>query len=232
MARRGLLACLIALSTALAWPGAAWPGAAAERPVVVELFTSQGCSSCPPADALLSTLADRPGVLALAFHVDYWNRLGWVDPFSGAWATARQNAYAALWGSGQVYTPQAVIDGSRDAVGSDQAALEAAIAAGPSGPSVPVTIAAAVDALQVTVGGTAPAGAVLWLVGFDDRHETPVRRGENAGRTLVDRNVVRSLTRLDGWTPGAAVTAARPAGDQAAVLLQAADGHILGAARL
>jgi len=78
----------------------------------------------------------------------------------------------------------------------------------------------------------APADAVLWLVGFDDRHETPVRRGENAGRTLVDRNVVRSLARLDGWSPGGTITAAKPEGDRTAVLLQAADGRILGAARL
>jgi hypothetical protein len=208
------------------------PALAAERPVVVELFTSQGCSSCPPADALLSTLADRPGVLALAFHVDYWNRLGWVDPFSGAWATARQNAYAAQWGADQIYTPQAVIDGATDAVGSDRSALEAAITAAKTDPSVPLAIAAAAGTLQVTVDAAAPAGAVLWLVGFDNRHETPVRRGENAGQTLVDRNVVRSLTRLDGWTPGGTVAAARPAGDQAAVLLQGPDGHILGAARL
>src|SRR5690349_22252182 len=107
---RPFLAGLLALAASSA------PSVAAERPVVVELFTSQGCSSCPPADALLSTLADRPDVLALAFHVDYWNRLGWVDPFSGAWATARQSAYAAQMGSDQIYTPQAVVDGGRDVV--------------------------------------------------------------------------------------------------------------------
>ena len=225
---RPLLGTALLAFTALV----AAPALAAERPVVVELFTSQGCSSCPPADALLSTLADRPGVLALAFHVDYWNRLGWVDPFSGAWATARQNAYAAQWGADQIYTPQAVIDGATDAVGSDRSALETAIAAAKADPSVPLAIAAAAGTLQVTVDAAAPAGAVLWLVGFDNRHETPVRRGENAGQTLVDRNVVRSLTRLDGWAPGGTVAAARPAGDQAAVLLQAPDGHILGAARL
>jgi len=200
--------------------------------VVVELFTSQGCSSCPPADALLATLADRPGVLPLAFHVDYWNRLGWVDPFSSPWATARQSAYAAQMGSSQVYTPQAVVDGGRDVVGSDRAALDSAIADARSDPSVPLTLTASDAALQVAVDPAAPADAVLWLVGFDDRHETPVRRGENAGRTLVDRNVVRSLTRLDGWTPGGTTAAARPAGDRTAVLLQAADGRILGAARL
>lgn len=223
---RRLVACLSILALQLQ------PAAAADRPVVVELFTSQGCSSCPPADALLSALADRPGVLALAFHVDYWNRLGWVDPFSGAWTTARQYAYAALWGTGQVYTPQAVIDGGRDAVGSDSAAMEEAIAAARSGPSVPVAItAAAAGAVRINVGAGAPADAVLWLVGFDDRHETPVRRGENTGRVLINRNVVRGLTRLDGWA-GGTVAAARPEGDRAAALLQAADGRILGAARL
>ena len=224
---RPLLAGLLALAAL-----SATPAVAAERPVVVELFTSQGCSSCPPADALLATLADRPEVLPLAFHVDYWNRLGWVDPFSSAWATARQGAYAAQMGSSQVYTPQAVVDGGRDVVGSNRAALDSAIAEARSGPSVPLTLTASDAALQVAVGPAAPADAVLWLVGFDDRHETPVRRGENAGRTLVDRNVVRSLTRLDGWTPGGTIAAARPEGDRAAVLLQAADGRILGAARL
>lgn len=224
---RSLLASLLALAV-LSAPAAV----AAERPVVVELFTSQGCSSCSPADALLAALADRPGVLPLAFHVDYWNRLGWTDPFSSAWATARQSAYAAQMGSSQVYTPQAVVDGGRDVVGSDREAMDSAIADARSDPSVPLALTASDSALQVAVDPAAPADAVLWLVGFDDRHETPVRRGENAGRTLVDRNVVRSLTRLDGWTPGGTVAAARPEGDRAAVLLQAADGRILGAARL
>lgn len=224
---RSLLTGLLA-ATALAVP----PAIAAERPVVVELFTSQGCSSCPPADALLSTLADRPEVLALAFHVDYWNRLGWTDPFSGPWATARQTAYAAQMGSSQIYTPQAVIDGRSDVVGSDREAMESAIAAARSERAVEVLLTTSESGLQVAVDPTAPTDAVLWLVGFDDRHDTPVRRGENAGRTLVDRNVVRSLTRLDGWSPGGTVAAARPEGDRTAVLLQAADGHILGAARL
>ncbi len=224
---RSLLTGLLA-ATALAVP----PAIAAERPVVVELFTSQGCSSCPPADALLSTLADRPEVLALAFHVDYWNRLGWTDPFSGPWATARQTAYAAQLGSDQIYTPQAVIDGRSDVVGSDHEAMEAAIAAARSEPAVTVVLTTSGSGLQVAVDPAAPTDAVLWLVGFDDRHDTPVRRGENAGKTLVDRNVVRSLTRLDGWSPGGTVATARPEGDRTAVLLQAADGHILGAARL
>lgn len=224
---RPRLASLLALAAL-----SAGPAVAAERPVVVELFTSQGCSSCPPADALLATLADRPEVLALAFHVDYWNRLGWTDPFSSVWATARQSAYATQMGSSQVYTPQAVVDGGRDVVGSDRAALDSAIADARRDPSVPLTLTASDAALQVAVDPAAPVDAVLWLVGFDDRHETSVLRGENAGHTLVDRNVVRSLARLDGWSPGGTIAAARPEGDRAAVLLQAADGRILGAARL
>jgi hypothetical protein len=151
---RSLLTGLLA-ATALAVP----PALAAERPVVVELFTSQGCSSCPPADALLSTLADRPDVLALAFHVDYWNRLGWTDPFSGPWATARQTAYAAQLGSDQVYTPQAVIDGRSDVVGSDREALEAAIATARTEPTVPVALTPSDSGLQVEADATAPADA-------------------------------------------------------------------------
>src|SRR5690242_10110461 len=103
------------------------PAAAGERPIVVELFTSEGCSSCPPADALLAELADRPDVLALSFHVDYWDRLGWKDPFSSPAATRRQQGYADLLGLATVYTPQIVVDGKWQAVGSDGAAVGRAL---------------------------------------------------------------------------------------------------------
>src|SRR5947207_9546964 len=103
------------------------PAQADERPVVAELFTSEGCSSCPPADALLAELAKRPDVLALSFHVDYWDRLGWKDPFSSRAATDRQNRYAKLLKLATVYTPQIVVDGRWEAVGSDRADVERAL---------------------------------------------------------------------------------------------------------
>ena len=103
------------------------PAQAGERPIVVELFTSEGCSSCPPADKLLAELANRPDILALSFHVDYWDRLGWKDPYSSHQATERQNRYATLLDLASVYTPQIVVDGKWQAVGSDRADIEQAL---------------------------------------------------------------------------------------------------------
>ncbi|MCJ2072624.1 DUF1223 domain-containing protein [Methylobacterium sp. J-030] len=222
------------VSVALALLGAALgPAAAAERPVVVELFTSQSCSSCPPAEAVIGRLAHQGGeVLPLAFHVTYWNHLNWRDPYALTAATARQDAYAARLG-GPSYTPQAVIDGTVGLVGSDEAAVRAAVArARAAGPGIPVALARQGDRLEVRVGAGAGAAQVL-LVGFDPSHTTRVLRGENAGRTLEQANVVRSIHDLGRWSGSAATfAAARPEGDTAAVLLQAADGRILGAARL
>jgi hypothetical protein len=222
------------VSIALALLGAALgPAAAAERPVVVELFTSQSCSSCPPAEALIGRLAHEGGdVLPLAFHVTYWNHLNWRDPYALTEATARQEAYAARLG-GPSYTPQAVIDGAVGLVGSDEAALREAVArARAAGPGIPVALTHEGEKLVARVGSGAGSAQVL-LVGFDPSHTTRVLRGENAGRTLEQANVVRAIQDLGRWSGGAATfAAARPAGDTAAVLLQAADGRIVGAARL
>jgi hypothetical protein len=201
------------------------------RPLVVELFTSEGCSSCPPADALLTELArTRADILPLAFHVTYWNSLGWRDPFSLDAATARQRAYGSLAG---VYTPQMVIEGRHDAIGSDRASVARALrAAAAKVEQVPLRLAQSGAEIAVDVGAASGAGRVL-LVGYDAQHRTHVGRGENAGLTLLESNVVRSLTVLGDWR-GEAIQLrhATPEGERMAVLLQAADGRILGAATL
>jgi hypothetical protein len=205
---------------------------AQEAPVVVELFTSQGCSSCPPADAFLTDLArQRSDVLPLAFHVTYWDYLGWKDPYSLDAATARQREYSRHLGEDGVYTPQMVVDGAKGFVGSSRAEGLSAIA-GAARKQVPVSVARDAGSLLIMVGAGAGRAQVL-LVGFDPAHETSVGRGENRGHTLLESNVVRSLTPIGAWS-GSAVTLRQipPAGDGFAVLLQAEDGRILGAARL
>ena len=216
---------------------ASLPSAAAERPTVVELFTSEGCSSCPPADALLAELAGRPEVLALSFHVDYWDRLGWKDPFSSPAATERQQRYAELLGLATVYTPQIVVDGQWQAVGSNRAEVQRAITAAQRNPSA-VPVALAVDRGRAKIelgagGGGPPAstpGSIL-LIGFDRRQVSAVARGENSGRTLAHADVVRSIDRLgqyDGRPKTVEAPVPSPA-ERLAVILQAADGRILGA---
>jgi hypothetical protein len=204
------------------------------RPVVVELFTSEGCSSCPPADTLLTALVkQQPDVLALAFHVDYWDWLGWRDPFSQAFATGRQAAYSNSLG-GRPYTPEIVVDGAAGMVGSDRGAVERAIRAArrDGTTAASVSLARSDRQLAIQVGAGVGEGKIL-LVGFDHRHVTAIGRGENDGKVLTESNIVRSLTPLGAWS-GQALTlsAAMPDGEDAAVLLQAADGRIVGVASL
>ncbi|WP_375408374.1 DUF1223 domain-containing protein [uncultured Methylobacterium sp.] len=210
------------------------PASAASRPVVVELFTSQSCSSCPPAEALLTAFArERADLLPLAFHVTYWNRLNWRDTVSLPAATERQNAYAAQLGEG-VFTPQMVVDGRRSVVGSQAGEVAAAIAQARKevGDATPIDFVRKGDAVVVTVGRGSGRGRLV-LVGFDADHRTRVTSGENAGRDLTQSNVVRSVRAIGDWT-GAARTFSEPVpvGADAAVILQADDGRILGAARL
>jgi len=208
--------------------------AAGERPIVVELFTSEGCSSCPPADALLAQLASRPEVLALSFHVDYWDRLGWKDPFSSPAATERQHRYAELLRLATVYTPQIVVDGKWQAVGSDRAEVERALgSARRSHAEVPVALALDHGRAQIRLGpsGEGVSGVVL-LIGFDRRHVTAVARGENSGRTLAHVDVVRSVeevAQFDGRASAIDVPIRSPS-DRVAAIVQAADGEILGVA--
>lgn len=212
---------------------------AAPRPVVVELFTSQGCSDCPPADTLLRQVqAKDPDVLALDLHVTYWDNSAWTDPFSLPGATNLQNDYAALWHASGVYTPQAVVDGTAQFVGSDREAMTKAIERAKADiderGAVPVLVAAAGSRVSVRVGAAkGSAGAArVWLFGFDPEHTTRVGGGENGGAALTEVNVVRSVTDLGMWN-GRAVeqVVPTPPGSRFAAVVQAADGAILGAAR-
>ncbi len=204
----------------------------ARADTVLELFTSQSCSSCPPADALLGELASQPGVLALALHVDYWDRLGWKDPYSSAAYTARQRHYAALLNDDSIYTPELVVDGRSGVVGSDRPAVASVIATAKAQPQVALRVSRSAAGIVVDAP-SGPGPATLMLAGYDPHHITRVGGGENGGRTLEETNIVRALAPAGTWT-GAATqfTLAKPAGERAAVFLQRADGRIIGAAIL
>jgi hypothetical protein len=207
---------------------------AADRPVVVELFTSQGCSSCPPANAYLNELArERRDLLPLAFHVTYWDRLGWKDPFSLPAATDRQARYGTRFGDGS-YTPEIVVDGLTSHVGSYRDEIGPAIesARRKNETAAAIEIKTNGGRLQIDIGNGQGHGKVL-LIGFDRQHQTAIRRGENGGRTLDEANVVRSIRAIGDWTGAPlAINEAFPEGEQAAVILEAPNGHIVGAARL
>lgn len=220
-----------------ALPGAALPKKApapAHAPVVVELYQSQGCSDCPPALANLNAIADRPDVLALSFGVTYWDYLGWKDSFASPRFTARQWDYAHHNGRNEVATPQMWINGRSTIVGSNRQRLDASIAqaGAPQGPALKIT------GQQVRIdAGQAPAGgADVWLVRYDPRTvQVAIRAGENGGRTLPHRDIVRELTRIGRWTGSAQSLPLPASGDPAlrtAVLLQAGTGGpIVGAAK-
>jgi hypothetical protein len=188
---RALLALLAAVPSIGAAPLPA-------QPVVFELFTSQGCSSCPPADAAVAKAADRPDVIALSFGVTYWDHLGWKDTFARPEFTARQYAYAKALGDAP-YTPEVVAGGRFAGVGNSPAKVDALIARARTKPLTNVQSAGG----RVEIGaGVAPrVGADVWLVRYDPRVvQVPVRAGENNGKTLPIRNVVRELKRLGPWT--------------------------------
>jgi hypothetical protein len=207
-------------------------------PVVVELFTSQGSSTSPPADAYLGELASRPGVFALAFHVDYWNYIGWTDPFATKAATDRQRGYAKQLGLHYVYTPQMVINGTVEGVGSGREAISQLIAeaAADKNPHVGVAVTRG-PAGQILVhidAGQTTEPATVWLVGFDREHATQVLRGENEGQLLRDYQVVRSLKEIGTWTGAAldlslAENAATGDGGVGVLVQLRGTGRILGA---
>jgi hypothetical protein len=210
-----------------------YAAAAEDRPVVVELFTSQGCSSCPPANAFLNELSkQRSDVLALAFHVTYWDYLGWKDPFSLQTATDRQARYGRRFGD-RSYTPEIVVDGGAGLVGSYRDDVNAAIAKArvESITAADVRVAAKDGKVSIDVG-SGQGVAKVYLVGYDQEHVTAISRGENRGRTMPELHIVRSFLPVADWH-GAPVHVEHPvpAGEKIAVILQAPDGHIVGASR-
>jgi hypothetical protein len=177
--------------------------AEAANPTVVELFTSQGCSSCPPADELLGELSRRPDVLAFSMPVDYWDYIGWKDTFASPENTARQRGYARSMHHRSIYTPEMVIGGMFDVVGSDRskvtATLGSAMAQRPG--ETHVDVRPAQTSFTVTVHeGKAERPATVWLVRYDPEHSVAIRAGENNGRHVTYYNVVRTMKQIGMWT--------------------------------
>jgi hypothetical protein len=212
------------------------------RPTVVELFTSQGCSSCPSADALFEHYAQRPNVIALSYSVHYWDYLGWKDTLANPKFTDRQKAYSKARGDGQVYTPQIVVGGYNHAVGSDKAAIDMGIGQSQKRDAwVPVTLARSANGavLDMPAMESWAKDATVWLATVSRRVEVAVKRGENAGRTLTYFNAVRSFNQV-GRYDGKAQTLSfdgkaidQSEADQVVVLVQTGvSGPIVGAATL
>ncbi len=201
MSRAAVRASLIMIACCSV--GAAAPSAPVAVTSVLELFTSQGCSSCPPADALLAGIARKPDIVAVSFPVDYWDYIGWKDTLASPAFAARQKAYAAAHGDGHVYTPQAVIDGVSGVVGSDSGEIQEAISAGKGRDgalslSMRLSHSAGSLLIEVPEGEGGPAGVLVLRV---TRTKTVhIGRGENAGRSVTYTNVVRAIEKVGEWT--------------------------------
>jgi hypothetical protein len=201
-------------------------------PVVVELFQSQGCSSCPPANAALNAIADRSDVIALNFSVTYWDRLGWKDVFGDPEYTQRQYNYASALGDSNVYTPQVILNGKRAIVGNKPGEINRAVAATTGlsgGPAI------SVNGNTATIGAGS-GKAAIWLVRYDPRlQNVAIKSGENTGRTLPHKNIVRQLVKLGDWNGKAAtytLPAAKSATYKSVVLTQRPGGGEIYSARV
>jgi hypothetical protein len=225
----------LAICAAVLWAAVSAP-AAAESPIVVELFTSQGCSSCPPADKVLGQIADRDDVIAIALHVDYWDYLGWKDDFADPSFTQRQRAYARAKGKRTVYTPQMIVGGVDHIVGTRSMELADLIQKHRAAPSpVQVTLQRDGDRVRILAVGNVGDGAVVHILTYTPRSTVKVRRGENAGRTLEYHNTVNKIVDVGEWNGASDYRAAvkMPNGVPVVVLVQQKGaGPILGAARL
>ena len=216
--------------------------ASADPRGVIELFTSQGCSSCPPADKLAGELARDPSLIVLSLPVDYWDYLGWKDTLALPGHTNRQRAYSKARGDREVYTPQVVVNGVKHVLGSDKAAIENAVAqtrnqAGTLSLSVGMSVAGEQISVSVPAGKNGAAKGEVWLCPITTNAEVAIGRGENSGHTITYHNVVRRWVKLGDWT-GAARTFTLPkqdiaGADAVAVLVQSgskeAPGPMLGA---
>jgi hypothetical protein len=221
----------VSLSSARSEPRAVEPRA------VIELFTSQGCSSCPAADKLLSELQSDPSFIPLSLAIDYWDYLGWKDTLALPGHTTRQRAYSTMRGDREIYTPQAVINGVAQAIGSDRAGIETAVA---PPLSVPVKMTVADELVSVTIPARdEAAGSEIWLCPLSGHVAVGITRGENRGHTITYTNVVRRWIKLGNWS-GKSETFTVPLGaikfdgvDAVAVIVQngsaAQPGAIVGA---
>ncbi|HEY4239684.1 MAG TPA: DUF1223 domain-containing protein [Kofleriaceae bacterium] len=233
-----LCGCATATGDPSSPPAPPPPSAAPAGPVVLELFTSQGCSSCPPADRFLNQLAAKGSsggraVAPLAFHVDYWNDLGWADPYSAAAWTQRQSQYAESIGDDRVYTPELVVGGAAGVVGNQPSSVEHAIAS-----AAPPAILAATSSWTgstLSIDVTAPPAADVWVAIWEDGTRTSIPRGENAGTTASADRVVRQLSRVATAGQHATLSIPLTAGFKpggAVAFAQGANRHIVASALL
>ena len=199
MIARPLLGTVLGIVTLFALAQSASAESTRTRPkAVVELFTSQGCAQCPPADALLTGLAEEGDVVALAYHVDYWDYVGWEDTFGSQEFSDRQRAYAKSWGSSRIYTPQMVVNGAKGVVGSRRGEVHGAL----DGAALPlgVEIGRDGDTLEVNIPpNTSLEDAVVWMVTYLDRADVAIDKGENAGKAMVYTQVVTKRQALGMW---------------------------------
>jgi hypothetical protein len=229
---RLVLASLISVTAAGCREGNAAPAPAGHGLQVVELFQSQGCSSCPPANRNVMALADRGDVLTLSWQVTYWDYLGWKDSFAQPGFTERQRSYARALGHDGVWTPQVVVNGRGDVVGADAAELNRALRRYDRGGD---SVVVALKAGKVVLSGPGPGNATVYVIRYDPRIiPVPVRAGENGGRTLPHRNVVREFSSLGKYSGGArewVLPRSGQAGLKTAILVQAGNtGPIIAAA--
>lgn len=213
-------------------------GDVADPGIVVELYTSQGCSSCPPADAFFAELVDEPGVIALSLHVDYWDYLGWADAFAQAQFTERQKAYARSVGKKMIFTPQVVVGGQDRMVGHKADEVRAAIARHAGLPrDVRLTVTRQGDVLRIRAEAVPPADRDIWvqIVRFAPERRVAIERGENAGRIVTYRNVVTSWEGVGDWNALQPLDLTAPAaGEEPLVVILQEEGpaQIVAAAAL